>query len=555
MKSDPAYAEGVLVNAYARIPSNFWSFTDVATDNAVSNDPTDAFRMMASGQWTSSNNPIDQWTGCRAAIQYINIFLERADDVKWAEDEKANELFKRRMRGEAYGLRGLFMYYLLRSHAGWTQSKGGELLGVPIVLHSQTADSSFNKNEKRATFEACMKQIYSDLDSAISLLPPIYGDLASQTDLPKGFTDKELGEYNRVFGNNGRQRMSGLIAMAIRAKASLLAASPAYQSPNNTTTWEDAANYAGDVLKINGGVSGLAANGETWYSNASVMNNIAGGSNPPEILWRGDINANTDLEQQNFPPTLFGKGEINPSENLVDAFPMQNGYPINNPDSHYDPDVPYSGRVPLLAKYIVVNGSAEGPQNNTINTASDGNTNDALNRVSTSTRTGYYMRKLLRMDVSVDPALTNSQLHYKPRIRYTEIYLDYAEAANEAWGPTGTGSFSFSAYDIIGAIRKREGIDQPDLYLESVKSDKDAMRKVIRNTRRIELCFEDFRFWDLRRWNESITDPAMGDKIIDGKHNAFTVEGRNYKDYMRFGPIPKEEVLKFPTLIQNYGWN
>jgi hypothetical protein len=555
MKSDPAYAEGVLVNAYARIPSNFWSFTDVATDNAVSNDPTNTFRMMASGQWTSSNNPIDQWTGCRAAIQYINIFLERADGVKWAEDEKANELFKRRMRGEAYGLRGLFMYYLLRSHAGWTQSKGGELLGVPIVLHSQTADSSFNKNEKRATFEACMKQIYSDLDSAISLLPPIYGDLASQTDLPKGFTDKELGEYNRVFGNNGRQRMSGLIAMAIRAKASLLAASPAYQSPNNTTTWEDAANYAGDVLKINGGVSGLAANGETWYSNASVMNNIAGGSNPPEILWRGDINANTDLEQQNFPPTLFGKGEINPSENLVDAFPMQNGYPINNPDSHYDPDVPYSGRVPLLAKYIVVNGSAEGPQNNTINTASDGNTNDALNRVSTSTRTGYYMRKLLRMDVSVDPALTNSQLHYKPRIRYTEIYLDYAEAANEAWGPTGTGSFSFSAYDIIGAIRKREGIDQPDLYLESVKSDKDAMRKVIRNTRRIELCFEDFRFWDLRRWNESITDPAMGDKIIDGKHNAFTVEGRNYKDYMRFGPIPKEEVLKFPTLIQNYGWN
>jgi hypothetical protein len=340
MKSDPAYAEGVLVNAYARIPSNFWSFTDVATDNAVSNDPTNTFRMMASGQWTSSNNPIDQWTGCRAAIQYINIFLERADGVKWAEDEKANELFKRRMRGEAYGLRGLFMYYLLRSHAGWTESKGGELLGVPIVLHSQTADSSFNKNEKRATFEACMKQIYGDLDSAISLLPPSYGDLASQTDLPKGFTDKELGEYNRVFGNNGRQRMSGLIAMAIRAEASLLAASPAYQSPDNTTTWEDAANYAGDVLKMNGGVSGLAANGETWYSNASVMNSIAGGSNPPEILWRGDINSNTNLEQQNFPPTLFGKGEINPSENLVDAFPMKNGYPINDPDSHYDPGDP-----------------------------------------------------------------------------------------------------------------------------------------------------------------------------------------------------------------------
>src|SRR5690606_8728596 len=117
---------------------------------------------------------------------------------------------------------------------------------------------------------------------------------------------------------------------------------------------------------------------------------------------------------------------------------------------------PYSGRIPLLNKYIVVNGSAEGPQNSIINTAFDGNTNDGLNKVSTSTRTGYYMRKLLRMDVSVDPALTNAQLHYKPRIRFTQIYLDYAEAANEAWGPTGTGSFGFSAYDVIAAIRKRE---------------------------------------------------------------------------------------------------
>src|SRR5699024_6000763 len=304
----------------------------------------------------------------------------------------------------------------------------------------------------------------SDLDSAINLLPLGYGDLGSQADLPEKFTDKELGEYNRVFVNHGRQRMSELIAMAIKSKVALLAAITADQSPNNTTNWEDAADYAGEILKLNGRISGLADNGETWYSNASVMNDIAGGSNPPEILWRGDINSNADLEQDNFPPTLFGNGRINPSENLVKAFPMKNGYPIDNPNSHYDPSAPYSERAPLLDKYIVVNGSVEGPQNTTIVTASDGSTNDALNKVSTSTRTGYYMRKLLRMDVSVDPALTNSQLHYKPRIRYTEIYLAYAEAANEAWGPTGTGSFGFSAYDVIAAIRKREGIDQPDTY-------------------------------------------------------------------------------------------
>src|SRR5699024_4672293 len=121
-------------------------------------------------------------------------------------------------------------------------------------------------------------------------------------------------------------------------------------------------------------------------------------------------------------------------------------------------------RVPLLQEYILVNGGTAGVNNTQITTAADGNTNDALNAVSTSTRTGYYMKKLLRQDVNLNPTSTNPQLHYVPRIRYTEIYLAYAEAANEAWGPMGTGSFGFSAYEVIAALRERQGINQPDEY-------------------------------------------------------------------------------------------
>lgn len=71
------------------------------------------------------------------------------------------------------------------------------------------------------------------------------------------------------------------------------------------------------------------------------------------------------------------------------------------------------------------------------------------------------------------------------------------KAANEAWGPQGTGSNSYSAYDVIKAIRKRAGIGENggDPYLESVKGDKDKMRELICNERRLELCFEGFRFW------------------------------------------------------------
>lgn len=79
-----------------------------------------------------------------------------------AEDPEASDLFIIRMKGEAYGLRAVMMYYLLRNHGGYTED--GQLMGVPIFLEFQ--DSEYNFNQPRATFEACMQQIYADLDEA-----------------------------------------------------------------------------------------------------------------------------------------------------------------------------------------------------------------------------------------------------------------------------------------------------------------------------------------------------------------------------------------------------
>jgi hypothetical protein len=163
------------------------------------------------------------------------------------------------------------------------------------------------------------------------------------------------------------------------------------------------------------------------------------------------------------------------------------------------------------------------------------------------------MRKLLREDVNLNPANTNTQKHYVPRIRYTELFLAYAEAANEAWGPDGKGTHQYSARDVIAAIRKRAGI-QSDNYLASITTQ-DDMRKLIRNERRLELCFEGFRFWDLRRWKADLTEAAKGIKITDNTYELLpTVENRVYKDYMSYGPIPNMEVLKFNNLVQNKGW-
>ncbi|HEY5369041.1 MAG TPA: RagB/SusD family nutrient uptake outer membrane protein [Hanamia sp.] len=546
------YAEGLLLNGYARLPLALgnYSFDDVATDDAVANDPSNKFLLMATGQWSSINNPMDQWTGGFAAIQYLNQILQKTDDVNWATTgQYTKEMFNDRTKGEAYGLRGLFMYYLLQAHGGWADD--GRLLGVPIL--TQLIDGQSDFKIPRNTFSECVTKIYSDLDSAEYFLPLDFEDISSVNQIPQRYAGKTtVSDYNRVFGAFNRQRLTDRIVKGIRAQVSLLAASPAYNQ-GTSVTWTKAADDAAAVLDLIGGVSGLASNGNIWYasSNSAEINSLSQGINPKEILWRGNVANSSSLESSIYPPTLYGKGLVDPTQNLVDAFPTVSGYPITDANSGYDPANPYNNRDPRLGLYIVVNGSKMGPSQSTVYTEV-GTSNDGLNAISTSTRTGYYMRKLVREDVNINPTRTNTQKHYTPFIRYTELFLDYAEAANEAWGPDGSGSHGYSARDVIAAIRERGGISQPDNYLASI-TDKNAMRELIHNERRIELCFEGFRFWDLRRWKEPLTDPAYGVSIVNGIYTINAVENRQYTDYMYYGPVPYNDVLR-ENLVQNKGW-
>ena len=549
--SDAKFPYGLILNGYNRIPVNSWSFNDVATDDAVTNDKQSSLLKMATGQWAANNNPVEQWNNCFSAIQYMNLTLEQIDKVAWSVDTTVARLFNMRVKGEAYGLRALFYYYLLQSHGG--VGENGELLGVPLILKSQAVGDDFNL--PRASFKDCLTQIYADLSLAESYLPIDYKDLTDDSQVPDKYGPITKEEFNRVMGKTMSGLFSGRVAMAIKAKAALLAASPAF-SQGSGGTWAEAADAAAQVLDLKGGLSGIAANGLTWYANTSEIASLADGQNPPEILWRTNYSESNNLESDNFPPTLNGKGRINPTENLVNAFPMANGYPISATGSGYDPQHPYANRDPRLQDFILVNGAKAGVNSTVIKTEADGSTNDGLNKTETSTRTGYYLKKLLRQDVNLSSTSTTTQRHYKPLIRYTEMYLAYAEAANEAWGPQGNGGHGYSAYDVIRALRQRAGVgtSNGDAYLESIKTDKEKMRALIRNARRIELCFEGFRFWDLRRWKSALNETAKGIRIKEGQYSTINVENRIYKDYMDYGPIPYGETLKFPSLIQNKGW-
>lgn len=552
METEPNYADAILGSAYILMPYPSAPENDVATDDAVSNDINNSYLSMAGGSWTSQTGvSVNNWRDRNASIQYCNILLEHVDGITFATDEAINEMFRDRLKGEAYGLRALNMYYLLQNYAG--KNAAGELLGVPIWTHSFSATSDLNV--PRNSFAECMAQLLQDVDMAISLLPTDYKDIADNQ-VPAKYAQKGINaaQYNRVNGATTALRLSGRIAEAIAAQAALLAASPAF-SDQSGVTWEDAAKRAANLLNQIGGLSGMPEKGHLWYTAEEIGSSVTASENHPEVIWRGGAEENSTLEADNYPPTLYGKGRVNPTQNLVDAFPMANGYPISDSRSGYNANDPYSGRDPRLAAYVVTNGSTLGVNNSVINTAADSSTEDGLNKESGySTRTGYYLLKGLRKDVNPNSTNEVKKYHYTTRIRYTEIFLAYAEAANEAWGPTATGGNSYSAYDVIRAIRERAGI-QNDAYLESIKGDKEKMREMIRNERRLELCFENKRFWDLRRWKADLNEPATGMQITGNTYNsALKVEDRNFKDYMIYGPLPYSDVLKFSNLEQNAGW-
>lgn len=572
LTEESKYAHGLLISGYDCLPYMTTTQTDVATDDAVTNLLSSNYLLMATGSWASDNNPMSQWDRCKTGIQYVNLFLSIAEKVKWAPSAVSKQqMFIDRLKGEAYGLRGLFYYYLLQAHGGYAND--GVLYGVPLLTTPE--DGSSDYNQPRALFSDCVKQIFADCDSAMAYLPADFEDINDKELIPAKYQElgAQLSNYNLVFGTRSNGLLSGKVAEAIKAQVALLAASPAYRDQSGVTS-EEAAVLCGNVLKRIGGLEGFDTTGHIWYKNTNKLKPDA--AEMPEILWRGPRSNDNDQEGENFPPSVYGNGRVNPSQNLVDAFPMRSGLPISDPNSGYDPKNPYANRDPRFSDDIIYNGIIFRKSEIITGTYPNdkGETLDNYNNQSgKSTRTGYYMKKLLRDDVS--PTLSGSsitQYHIYPRIRYTELFLAYAEAANDAWGPMGTipGGVDCSAYDVIKAIRERAGLatdaigmplPEGDAYLEECAKDQSKMRDLIRNERRIELCFENKRFWDLRRWQMPLNEPIKGMKItrneetLELTYTIEEVEKREYdSSYQWYGPIPKGEVLKWSNLMQNRGW-
>jgi hypothetical protein len=290
--------------------------------------------------------------------------------------------------------------------------------------------------------------------------------------------------------------------------------------------------------------------------------------NGRDIFFRSVVQSgNRAYENDNYPQSMYGNATTNPSQNYVDAFPDNSGYPIAE-SAVYKDDDPYANRDPRLALYVAYNGSGMGPGNYHIIESFEGGA-DAYVPVNKTSRTSYYLKKLLRYGtVSLRPGNLVGTARSYIILGKPELYLNFAEAANEAWGvkqdPHGLG---FNAATVLKRIHLRYwGNANGDKYLDNVVNDDVTLfRAYIRNERRLELAFEGHYFYDIRRWINVLTDdyksllntPVYGMEITraaDGKYSyrRKLIETKNYLS--PYQPISYMELYNSSNLIQNKGW-
>jgi len=557
----PNYALGVLMNAYANIPNSPDSyggdFLDVATDNAFSNNQSSDLSKYVKGRISPTTNPFDNWGMAYTQFRNIHLFLEKGlgDNIIYSLSDSIRDVkIRNRSRGEAYFLRAWWGMELLQVFGGVTDD--GQALGYPIVLKNLTTEDQNNMSlMARNSYEDCVLQIIADCDSAFKYLPLSYIGSDEETGL------KQEGRAN------------GKAALALQSRAALFGASPAYQPEGSyaisgdsiINKWKRVVTLSERAITT--GVLGAYA----ALTEAMYVGTLVNGTTNAEFIFRKWFNSNA-MEKSNFPPLFYGAGRTNPSQNLVDAYPAKNGFPISDLRSGYNPQNPYINRDSRFELTIYYNGkifNTDRPLE--IFTDSNGvKRRDVAGYDFQNTTTGYYLKKFMspKKDMLYNPATLAAvnDFHQYPLLRRAELYYNLAEALNELAGPNGAVAGSArTAYAIMKDIRTKNGITATT-YLDEVALSKDNFRTLILNERRIEFAFENKRFFDLRRCLLPLNEPIRGVEITQAASGlvyngtdplaaGVIVEERKLDDPKHYYlPIPYDKVVTNSNLLQNKGW-
>ncbi len=588
--SDGPLSEAFVFNIYASL--RYGGFEEEAlaafTDEAMFTHAGRGINTWNEGTVSPSNlgnqNIIPTWGELYDAVRKANVAIANLKEATF-DDPPLLE----RLLGESHFLRAYYYHQLVRNYGG-----------VPIIArpYGLNEDYSIGRN----TYAECVDFIVKDLDSAATYLEGV--------ELTRG-------------------RATELSAMALKARVLLYAASDLHHAPTATSNssllagysdieliaypggdrnarWTAARNAAQAVLDENPGYKldldapVSAEEGEANYNSIA----LGGGSTvgdpaaAVELLFERTHTPLYTVESgwplggihygiNNGPNGYHNWAGNTPIQQMVDDYEMMDGskFDWNNPAHSSDP---YVNRDPRFYASVLYDGADWKPRPSDVvkfdevdqiqtgyyDDGDGGVVNGVDTRLSAvedwnGTRTHYYTRKFIDPDPALPDNQSNAQVIPWPFIRVTEMAFIVAEAALEL-GDEQT------CRDWLNKIRFRAG-------MPAINDTGDDLKARLINERRIELAYEDHRYYDARRWMiapetigrgiKSMTvtatlkpgasphEPYYHDKnvydynynVVDNTEN----ETRTWADKMYYRPISRDEINRNESLRDhnNPGYN
>lgn len=346
-------------------------------------------------------------------------------------------------------------------------------------------------------------------------------------------------------------------ALAIKARVLLYAASPRNNPDNDLAKWERAAAAAHDVIELRKAIFakgfGFGEDAKEYPSAVMPANRDYGryfqsnnATKDVESIFLIRQAAGNDLEVKNYPVgTRGGNSGVCPTQNLVDAYEYIGAQTLN----------PYENKDPRFAASIVYNGSSW----NGVADFDQSLTGQFNQKTKGAGKTGYYLRKFLAPNLNLIEG--GNADHIWVAYRYAEVLLNYAEAMNEAYGPDADPkSYGMTAREALTEVRNSASTLLPAVTAAS----KEDFRAACKQERRVELAFEDHRYWDLIRWKDAQTvlnRPIKGMTVrknnLGGYQYAVTnVATRVFEEKMYYLPFTREELYNSNgALTQNPLYN
>lgn len=524
--NEPQLAQAYLTNIYPNV------FGGWPVDNGSNAD--ELFGNLEVDAVTTINGSFKRWP--YLTIRTINILLSEIDKGSLPAS------IKNPIKGQAYFMRA-FLYFNMVIYHG----------GVPIIDKPQGLNDDLMV--KRNSTKECFDFIESDLRNATTLLPDKY------TDANRGKIDKAT-------------------VLAYLGRVLLYRASPQFHpiNPYNNADWTrayEANKQAKDQL------AALGYDLNPDYAGIWSKNNKGNKEVVFSVIFKKP-NKTNGRREDNCRPLSESKnatGGDQPIWEMIQAYPMKDGFqPGSSPTYTYNLQTYWTNRDPRLYASIIYNGALYELSGKTgrrqYTAAGVAHQDDMFGPGQNYSRTGFYPLK--GMDPTlVQPDVTNNETDWI-ELRYAEVLLNFAEAANETGKPN-------EALDVLIRIRKRAGIDPGanNLYGLGASMGREDVRKAIYKERRIEFIFEGKRFDDLRRTrslneinrmrkNGLLATLKEGKNPADGNTYLLKPEDFNYTvlpllgngtnimstpDTYYFFPIQKAEIDKNPNLIQNVGWD